>query len=143
MAPGMKTRGYRFGDILESICHGSSLFASMFTPKEAPGIRKENLTEAQKNAIHWAQDKLRPKYPEIAERLTAGKVLEGAGIHAMVDNLAWILEHLPEDEEERAWITDVLDYMFTPMEQAVSPLLSGEIGNRIGNEIMVDPKDLA
>ncbi|MBP5350639.1 MAG: hypothetical protein J6Y56_01610 [Fibrobacterales bacterium] len=142
MAPGMKTRGYRFGDVIESICHGSSLFASFFTPREAPGIRKENLTEAQKKAIHWAQDKLRPKYPEIAEHLTAGKVLDGAGINTMVDNLAWIVEHMPEDEEERAWITDVLDYMFTPMEKVYSPLQSGDAAKRIGNEIMIDAKDL-
>jgi hypothetical protein len=142
VAEGMQTRGYRFGDILESICHGTSLFASFFTPKEAPGIRKENLTEVQKKAILWAQEKLRPRYPALAERLTAGGVLDGAGINAMVGNFNWILEHMPEDEDERAWITDVLDYMFTPMEQAVSPLQSGDFANRIGNEIMIDAKDL-
>jgi hypothetical protein len=142
VAPGMKTRGYRFGDILESICHGSSLFASLFTPKEAPGIRKENLTEVQKNAIRWAQEKLRPRYPAIAERLTAGNVLDGAGINAMVDNFNWILEHMPEDEDERAWITDVLDFMFTPMETDFAKQQSGDFANRIGNEIMIDSKDL-
>ena len=142
VAEGMKTRGYRFGDILESICHGSSLFASLFTPKEAPGIRKENLTKVQKDAILWAQNKLRTKYPQLAERLTAGSVLDGAGLNKMIDNMAWILEHMPEDEDERAWITDVLDYMFAPLEAKFGNEKYGDVGNRIGNEIMIDAKDL-
>ena len=143
VAEGMKTRGYRFGDIIESICHGSSLFVSLFTPKEAPGIRKENLTTAQKESIQWAQNKLRTKYPQLAERLTAGDVLDGAGINKMIDNMAWILDHMPEDEDERAWITDVLDYMFAPLEKGVGRKEGGDYGSRIGNEIMIDAKDLA
>ena len=142
VAEGMKTRGYRFGDILESICHGSSLFASLFTPKEAPGIRKENLTQMQKEAILWAQGKLRPKYPQLAERLTAGNVLDGTGLNKMIDNMAWILDHMPEDEDERAWITDVLDYMFAPLEKNFGNEKFGDAGNRIGNEIMIGEKDL-
>ena len=138
VAKGMKTRGYRFGDIIESICHGSSLFASLFTPKEAPGIRKENLTQRQKNAIQWAHDKLATKHPDLAERLIAGKVLDGAGINQMIDNMAWILDHMPEDEDERAWITDVLDYMFAPLENAPGAKQGGDYSNRIGNEIMID-----
>ena len=143
VSQGMKTRGYRFGDVLESICHGSSLFASLFTPKEAPGIHKENLTNIQKTAIQWAQKKLATKYPQLAERLTAGNVLDGAGINKMIDNMAWILDHMPEDEDERAWITDVLDYMFAPMEGGFGNEKYGDAANRIGNEIMIDAKDLA
>ena len=142
VAEGMKTRGYRFGDILESICHGSSLFASLFTPKEAPGIRKENLTKLQESAIKWAENKLRTKYPELADRLVAGKVLDGAGLNKMIDNMAWILEHMPEDEDERAWILDVFDTMFTPLEGNFGNEKYGDVGNRIGNEIMINAKDL-
>jgi len=143
VSKGMKTRNYRFGDIIESICHGSSLFASLFTPKEAPGIRKENLTKVQKNAIQWAHDKLREKYPQLAERLVSGDVLDGAGINRMIDNMAWICDHLPEDEDERAWITDVLDYMFAPLEEGFGNEKYGDFANRIGNEIMINAKDLA
>ena len=60
----------------------------------------------------------------------------------MVANLNWIVEHMPEDEDERAWITDVLDFMFTPMETSFGSLQSGDYANRIGNEIMIDAKDL-
>ena len=136
VSKGMKMRNYRFGDIVESICHGSSLFASLFTPKEAPGIRKENLTTAQKDAIRWAHGKLATKHPEMAERLVAGNVLDGAGIKTMIDNM-------PEDEDERAWITDVLDYMLAPLEKTAVSKQGGDYGNRIGNEIMIDAKDLA
>ncbi|MBP5545401.1 MAG: hypothetical protein ILM98_15120, partial [Kiritimatiellae bacterium] len=127
---------------LESIAHGSSLFASLFTPKEAPGIRKENLTKVQKDAILWAQNKLRTKYPQLAERLTAGNVLDGGGLNKMIDNMAWILEHMPEDEDERAWITDVFDYMFAPLEGNFGNEKYGDAGNRIGNEIMIGADDL-
>ena len=142
VAEGMKTRGYRFGDVLESIFHGASLFGSFFRLKEASGIRKENLTTVQKNAILLAQNKLRTKYPQLAERLTTGDVLDGAGINKMIDNMAWILDHMPEDEDERAWITNILDDMFTPMEGGFGNEKYGDAGNRIGNEIMIDAKDI-
>ncbi len=142
VADGMKTRGYRFGDVLESIFHGASLFESFFRLKEAPGIRKENLTKLQESAIKWAENKLRTKYPELADRLVAGKVLDGTGLNRMIDNMAWILEHMPEDEDERAWILDVFDTMFTPLEGGFGHERYGDSGNRIGNEIMIDAKDL-
>ena len=142
ISQGMKTRGYRFGDVLESIFHGASLFESFFRLKEAPGIRKENLTKLQESAIKWAENKLRTKYPELADRLVAGKVLDGAGLNKMIDNIAWILEHMPEDEDERAWITDVLDYMFAPLEKNFGNEKYGDVGNRIGNEIMIGEKDI-
>ena len=88
------------------------------------------------------ENKLRTKYPQLAERLTAGDVLDGAGINKMIDNMAWILDHMPEDEEERAWITDVLDYMFASMEGGFGNEKYGDAGNRIGNEIMIGEKDI-
>ncbi len=142
VSKGMKTRNYRFGDIIESICHGSSLFVSKFTPKEAPGIRKENLTTAQKNAILLAKERLTKKYPQLAERLVSGDVLDGAGINKMIENISWICDRLPEDEEERAFITNILDDMFAPLEGGFGHERYGDIGNRIGNEIMINAKDL-
>ena len=60
----------------------------------------------------------------------------------MIDNMAWILDHMPEDEDERAWITDVLDYMSAPLEGNFGNEKYGDVGNRIGNEIMINAKDL-
>ena len=108
-----------------------------------PGIRKENLTTAQKNAILLAKERLTKKYPQLAERLVSGDVLDGAGINKMIENISWICDRLPEDEEERAFITDILDYMFSPMEKNHGDMKGGDIANRIGNEIMIGAKDLA
>ena len=140
---GMKTRGYRPGDILESIQHGASLFRSWFTPKEAPGIRKENLTEAQKKAIRSAKDKLEDLgLGGQGELLVANAVLSGGGIKTLTDNVAFILEKMmPEDEEKRAALMSVLDDLANDFE-ASSSNVGGEIINRIGNEIMIDAKDL-
>ena len=47
------------------------------------------------------------------------------------------------DEEERAFIVNILDDMFAPLEKNYGDIKGGDIGNRIGNEIMIDAKDLA
>ena len=139
----MKTRGYRPGDILESIQHGASLFKSFFTPKEAPGIRKENLTEAQKTAIRSAKDKLEDLgLGGQGERLVANAVLSGGGIKILTDNVGFILEKMmPEDEEKRAALMSVFDELVYDFADATTAA-GGEITNRIGNEIMIDAKDL-
>ena len=144
MSDGMKTRGYRPGDIIESIQHGASLFKSFFTPKEAPGIRKENLTEAQKKAIQGAKDKLEDLgLGSQGEILVAGAVLDGGGIKTLADNVGFILEKMmPEDEEKRAALMSVFDELVYDFADATTAA-GGEITNRIGNEIMIDAKDLA
>jgi len=140
---GMKTRGYRPGDLIESIQHGASLFRSFFTPKEAPGIRKENLTDAQKKAILSAKDKLENLgLGGQGELLVANAVLSGGGIKTLSDNVAVILDTMmPEDEEKRTALMSVLDDLAIDFE-ASSSNVGGEIINRIGNEIMIDAKDL-
>ncbi len=139
---GMQTRGYRPGDIFESIRHGASLINSLFTPKEAPGIRKENLTTAQKTAIQRAVDRLKTaNLSAQAELLIAGKVLEGSGIRTLNDNVIQIVEKaMPEDEGKRAELTSILDDMLGDFEAATAA--DGEFSQRIGNEIMIDAKDL-
>lgn len=143
MSDGMKTRGYRPGDIIESIQHGASLFKSFFTPKEAPGIRKENLTEAQKKAIQGAKNKLEDLgLGSQGEILVAGAVLDGGGIKILSDNVGFILEKMmPEDEEKRAALMSVFDELVYDFADATTAA-GGEITNRIGNEIMIDAKDL-
>ena len=48
---------------------------------------------------------------------------------------------MPEDEEKRAALMSVLDDLVNDFE-ASSSNVGGEIINRIGNEIMIDAKDL-
>ena len=111
--------------------------------KEVPGIRKENLTEAQKTAIRSAKDKLEDLgLGGQGELLVANAVLSGGGIKTLTDNVAFILEKMmPEDEEKRVALMSVLDDLAIDFE-ASSSNVGGEIANRIGNEIMIDAKDL-
>ena len=140
---GMKTRGYRPGDIIESIFHGSSLFASLFTDKEAKGIRKENLLEATKEVVQVAEANLKAIGEDyLAGILMTGVTGKGAGIRQVMDNMATVLEHLPDDENKRAEITELLDDMVEGILRTTGHL-TGEIGHRMGNEIMIDPQDFA
>ena len=143
MGKDMETRGYRFGDIWESIRHGASLIRSLSTPKEAPGIRKENLTEAQKAAITKAADALRKQNMDgQAEMLVANAVRDGGGVKTLFDNIGVIFEKMmPEDAEKRAALVDILDDMLGDFEGTI-PGAGGEYTNRIGNEIMIDAKDI-
>ena len=138
---GMETRGYRPGDIIESIQHGASLFASFFTDKEAKGIRKENLTGAQKKAIENAEEKLHKLgLDRQALLLTAEGVLDGAGFKRLIDNIGFIMTQvMPEDEEKRTALMQVFDDLFGDFGFASG---AGDLVNRLGNEIMIDEKDL-
>ena len=143
MGKDMETRGYRFGDIWESIRHGASLIRSLSTPKEAPGIRKENLTESQKTAITKAVNALRAmNLDEQAETLVANKVFDGVGINTLFDNIGTIFESmLPKDSEKSAALVDILDDMLGDFESGLLDK-SNDYSNRLGNEIMIDAKDI-
>ena len=143
MGKDMKTRSYKAGDVIESIKHGASLFASFFTPKEAEGIRKENLTVAQKTIIKSAVERLRSAGLDAqAEILVAEKVFDGAGVNKLFDNIAYIIDSMmPEDDGKRAALTDIFDDMVKAFELS-SEDVGGNYAKRIGNEIMIDAKDL-
>ena len=135
---GMKSRYYQFGDVVESILHGASLVRSFGTPKEAPGIRKENLLETTKAVIKTAEKKLKDlKEGYLASVLVIALDGSGGGVRQLLDNMASVLDSLPEDENKRAEITEILDEL---MEGVLSTTghLSGELSQRIGNEIMID-----
>jgi hypothetical protein len=138
----MKSRYYQFGDVVESILHGASLLKSYGTPKEAPGIRKENLLEATKTVIKTAEKKLKDiKEDYLASVLMNAIDGDGGGVRQLLDNMASVLDSLPEDENKRAEITDILDELMEGILRTTGHL-SGELSQRIGNEIMIDPKDL-
>ncbi|MBQ6471274.1 MAG: hypothetical protein IJJ33_04775, partial [Victivallales bacterium] len=139
IADGMKTRGYQFGDLTESILHGLSLFKSMFTPKEAPGIQKENLLTAQKAVIQEAERKLvGAGLHQVAERMLSGNVLAGGGIRMLIDNIADIYDKgMPEDEAQRATVTQIFEELLDGI-AATAKNLPGSAIKRMGNEIMID-----
>ena len=137
LADGMKPRSYKFGDLLESVTHGLSLFASYFTPKEAPGIQKENLLEAQKRVVDAAEAGLRAIGEDnLADMLVRNVRGKGAGIRQIMDNLAQLLEQLPAEENKRAQISEIAEGLIEGLMRA-SGNLPGELSSRMGNEIMI------
>ena len=140
IAEGMKTRGYQFGDVAESIAHGLSLVNSYWTPKEAPGIQKENLLEAQKRVIDEAVRKLSTAgLQAISEKLLAGGVREGGGVMMLIDNIVKTYEHdMPEDPAQRAIVASVFDELIDGIAETTDKNLPGKGMKRMGNEIMID-----
>ena len=138
---GMKSRYYQFGDVVESIAHGSSLLVSQFTDKEAKGIRKENLLAATNEVVDVAEANLKAIGEDhLASILTANVADKGAGVRQLLDNLAAVLENLPADEIKRAEVSEILDDMMEGILRTTGQL-SGELSQRMGNEIMIDAQD--
>ena len=88
------------------------------------------------------QDAAEKKLKDIKEDYLASVLMiamdsNGGGVRQLLDNMASILDSLPEDENKRAKITEILDEL---MEGVLSTTghLSGELSQRIGNEIMID-----
>jgi hypothetical protein len=139
---GMKSRYYQFGDVVESIFHGGSLVTSLFTDKEAKGIHKENLLAATKEVVDVAEANLKAIGEDyLASVLLIGITDKGGGVRQLLDNVAAILDSLPADENKRAEVTEILDNLVEDL-MRTSGHLSGELSQRMGNEIMIDAKDL-
>ncbi len=137
----MEPRGYEFGDVSESILHGTSLFKSKFTSKNAPGIRKEDLPEPLKKEIESAQKTLKAiGCPELAKKLVENGLLKGGGINMIETNIADIVDNLPEDENLKEKVIDTLDTLLKNLEEKELEK-SGDPSLRLGNEIMIDQKD--
>ncbi|MBQ7189589.1 MAG: hypothetical protein IJR99_09270 [Kiritimatiellae bacterium] len=136
---GMHTRWARFGNVTESIAHMMSLFSSFFTPKDAPGIRKENMPPKLVNLIKSAEWELRANgFIKLAERSDLDAVLKGGGLKMFLDNLFAGIRELPDDRTDEAMT--VLEPYLTAMDKEVTALAgSGE--SRMGNEILIDAKD--
>ena len=132
-------RGYEFGDICESIAHGASLFGSKFTSKNAAGIRKENLPENVENKINELGRKLRKAGYRDFANAALKDVLDGGGVRLLIENLNNALVNL-QDEEILNALAIVNDALSGIRDEFAT--LNGEIENRMGNEVMIEQKDL-
>ena len=135
----MKTRGYEFGDICESIAHGASLFGSKFTSKNAEGIRKENLPGQVEAKIKDLEKKLKTAgFRDFAGRALKD-VFDGGGVRRLMENINNALMDFPPEDMVKALVlvNDALRDIRDVFEN-----LNGEIENRMGNEVLVEPKDI-
>ena len=135
----MKTRGYEFGDICESIAHGASLFGSKFTSKNAPGIRKENLPGNVEDKINELGRKLRKAGYRDFANAALKDVFDGGGVRRLIENLNNALVNLQDEDmvTALALVNETLREIRDVFEN-----LNGEIENRIGNEVLVEPNDI-
>lgn len=143
MTANMQTRAYQLGDVIESIQHSASLITSFFRSKSAEGIRKEDIPKEISAIIKNAEDALKANgYGKFADKVLKG-VFQGGGIRLFTDNFAReitnLVEHSPRLGDE---VADVLKPYLQDIDNALRQL-SGQVENRMGNEIMLDAEDFA
>ncbi|MBR4653802.1 MAG: hypothetical protein IKO72_10635 [Kiritimatiellae bacterium] len=135
----MRTRGYEFGDICESIAHGASLFSSKFTSKNAEGIRKENLPGPVSGMINELERKLKTTgYGDFAAMALKG-VRDGGGVRMLIENLNNALAGLQPERIINALV--LVNDTLTEIRDAFENL-NGDFANRMGNEVLVEPQDI-
>ncbi|MBQ4384869.1 MAG: hypothetical protein II823_02965 [Kiritimatiellae bacterium] len=135
----MKTRGYEFGDICESIAHGASLFGSKFTSKNAEGIRKENLPGKVEDKIKELGKNLRKAGFRDFANAALKDVFDGGGVRGLIENLNNALVGLQDEAMINALVL-VNETLREIRDEFAN--LNGEIENRMGNEVLVEQKDI-
>ena len=138
---GMHTRWAQFGDVCESIAHMASLFRSFSTSKTANGIRKENMPDTVKNTLKEAEVTLRANgFIQLAEGIKMEDVLKGGGIKMFVDNFMSGLRKLSDDRAMEAM--NVIQPFMDRLDKELNNLKINNDDDRMGNEIMIDEKDI-
>jgi hypothetical protein len=134
----MQTRQMRAGDTSESIKHCMSL-ATVFTRRgNSAGNRKETTPEVILNAVKDAQSTLRRAGLD-EQATTLGQNVKDGGIRYLVNNLISVLESVPDSEQARE-VADSLMHVIG--EYANSGQRSGELANRMGNEVLLEPEEI-
>ena len=109
---------------------------------QGKSVREQNLLAATKEVIDVAEANLKAIGEDyLASVLMIGMMDKGGGVRQLLDNVAAILDSLPADENKRAEVTEILDDMVEGILRTTGQL-SGELSQRMGNEIMIDPADL-
>ena len=135
-APGMQTRQVRKGDASESIKHCLSLVTVFTRMGHNEGNRKENTPVAILHAMEAAQrDLRRAGLDNLADML--GRDVKGGGIRKLLENFTDVLGVAPQNETMNAVTDTIMDAI-----EAYAANLSGEASRRMGNEVMLDAKDI-
>ena len=111
----------------------------MKTPKNAPGIRKENLPGNVEDKINELGRKLRKAGYRDFANAALKDVLDGGGVRRLIENLNNALVNLQDEEVfgALALVNETLREIRDVFEN-----LNGEIENRMGNEVLVEPNDI-
>ncbi len=140
LSPGMRPRSARDGDWHESIRHMLSFIETRFADPARGGARKEHMSSGLKLRMETVRKMLREDgCPDAANQLVAGNPAKGGGIRMLTANINRILsENLSSLTE---WGVEDILYLVSEIEKEIGDK-SGEKVNRLGNEVMIDAKDL-
>lgn len=133
----MRTRYVNAGDFKQSFEHTLSYFATRGEDATAGGARKEHMTHGVKDALETAVASLKAAgRKDLAAILEEGDVKK-AGTRRLLHNLnkAFMLD--PED----ATMQKAAAMIFKAVDEDAAGL-SGDLNNRLGNEIMIEAEDL-
>lgn len=136
-APGMQTRGKRSGDTRESIKHCLSLATVITRMGQNEGNRKENTPREILTVMNSAQNRLRQAgLGRYADML--GEGVNVGGIRKLLDNLTKVLEAAQDESETvRDVAINVVDSVSIYAEN-----YSGEGGDRMGREVMLEAREI-
>lgn len=152
-SPGMQCRGKRSTDLKESMLHCGSL-ATVFTRKgDNLGNRKEDFPSSVKLAMNTAVSKLKKEgFKAEGKKLVIGNEdsmfkKNNGGIRQLLQNMTEILQ-IPRDEADQIKIQKIMNEVLQAVDAYAEETAeggnlkrSGNIAARIGNEVMLDPKD--
>ena len=133
----MRTRYVNAGDFKQSFEHTLSYFATRGEDPTAGGARKEHMTDRVKTALKTSVANLKAAgRKDLAAILEEGDVKK-AGTRRLLHNLnkAFMLD--PED----ATMQKAAAMIFKAVDDDAAGL-SGDLANRLGNEIMIETEDL-
>ena len=133
----MRTRYVNAGDFKQSFEHTRSYFATRGEDPTAGGARKEHMTHGVKTALKTSVANLKAAgRKDLAAILEEGNVTK-AGTRRLLHNLnkAFMLD--PEDAE----MQKAAAMIFKAVDDDAAGL-SGDLNNRLGNEIMIETEDL-
>jgi hypothetical protein len=113
--------------------------ATVFTRRgNSAGNRKETTPDVILTAMNDAQSTLRRA--GLNEQATMlGQNVKDGGIRYLVNNLISVLESVPDSEQARE-VADSLMHVIG--EYANSGQRSGELANRMGNEVLLEPEEI-
>ena len=134
---GMRTRYVNAGDFKQSFEHTRSYFATRGEDATAGGARKEHMTDRVKTALKTSVANLKAAgRKDLAAILEEGDVKK-AGTRRLLHNLnkAFMLD--PENAE----MQKAAAMIFKAVDEDAAGL-SGDLNNRLGNEIMIETEDL-
>ena len=154
-SPGMQCRGRRSTDIKESILHCGSL-ATVFTRKgDGRGNRKEDFPNSIRVAMHNAASRLKQVgFKDEADKLIEGNNdgifrKENGGIRKLLENMVKIQQTYADandtvsSEKIAGIFSDLMLVIqdYADETQDGNKKRTGDIKNRIGNEVMLENED--